>query len=168
MFQSSNISSTMFPAKLLLFRVEQLPVSPRGNFREREHCPLVSANLQGPLTQCLTVCEWVLLYSIHLHFGTGMPRKVKSAKSHILFKGYWSPIPTWFSDSSWVSYKSTQFCYCLPRDSTCFHRLRVSPTGHLALCFRCQSQAHVVTCASDPLAKNQRCPQPPLWVWWNC
>ena len=59
-----------------------------------------------------------------------------------------SPHIQQFSDTSWVSYNSTQFQHCPPKDSIRFHRLRAQ-SHKAALHFRCQLQVQVVTCTSD-------------------
>ena len=57
-----------------------------------------------------------------------------------------SPPTKQFSNTSWVSHKSSQFWHYLPGDRTRPHRLRAQ-SYETASHFRCQSQIQLFTCA---------------------
>ena len=91
--------------------------------------------------------------------------EVLSAPSFILWL---FPHTKQFLDTSWGSYSSAQallsICrqYQIPQVKGSV--LQDYPCSH----FRCQSQAQVVTCVSDPPAIDQGFQHPPPWVWLIC
>ena len=71
-----------------------------------------------------------------------------------------------FSETSWVSCNLTQFCNCSSGDGIRPHRLRAQ-SHKVASPTDATPKARVLTCASDdPLAVNQKFPQPSSWAWY--
>ena len=87
----------------------------------------------------------------HLHRKNSVPFCVSPLLSHDTRFVWGFPHTRQFCDTSWVSSNLTQFRHCLPGESIRSHRLRAwsykiaSPHPPS----RCQSQVHILTCASD-------------------